>query len=52
MQDSNYAVKALHAEFQAEQASTPALADAWRHIADTYRVLDAHQKWVEGPRHA
>jgi hypothetical protein len=35
----DYAVRAIHADEQAERAVSPGLADRWRAIAKSYRTL-------------
>jgi hypothetical protein len=35
----NYAVRAIHADEQAERAVSPALSDRWRAVAKSYRTL-------------
>jgi hypothetical protein len=35
----DYAVRAIHAEEQAEQALSPSLADRWHAVANSYRLL-------------
>ena len=35
----DYAVRAIHADEQAERAASPGLADRWRAVAKSYRTL-------------
>ena len=35
----DYAVRAIHADEQAERAVSPGLADRWRAVAKSYRAL-------------
>ena len=35
----DYAVRAIHADEQAERAVSPGLADRWRAVAKSYRTL-------------
>ncbi len=39
-----FEVRARKADEQAALASTPRLAERWRHIAETYRWIAYHQK--------
>jgi hypothetical protein len=47
----DYAVRAIHAEEQAERAVSPGLVDRWRAVAKSYRALARQHTEMKYRRH-